>query len=181
MSVFLIKFDRLCGMIYFATYAHAQYAKNMCKSHSLLRSQETIVDFFPNPQQPNIPPSPSQQSKKALSPDPSFPPKQFESQKFQDPPHSFRYPQESQEIHPPPVNQMRHSSIVHHPQQDSSNKMFLYKSENPSSLVNPVPIKPGTKFPEHEPTGFRPNRSRPSFSDNASLELLYSFFSSLNI
>ena len=126
-------------MIYFDTFAHAQYAKNMCKSHKLLRSPETIVNFFPN-QQPSQPPSKSRPSEA------SFPPK-FDPKPEN---NSFRNPEE-------PVH---------------SQGKFLYKREH-SSFETP-PVKPGS-FPNQE--DFRPNRSRPSFSDNTSLELLYSFFS----
>lgn len=124
-------------MIYFDTFAHAQYAKNMCKSHKLLRSPETIVDFFPN-QQPSVP------VKSRPRVEGSFPPK-FDKKPEQ---NSFRYSEPSQ-------------------------GKFLYKREH-SSFETP-PVKPGV-FPSQEE--FRPNRSRPSFSDNTSLELLYSFFSS---
>jgi hypothetical protein len=167
-------------MIYFDTYAHAEYAKNMCKSHSLLRSQDTIVDFFPNPQQPQPkhPPSPSQQStpyKKVTKALP-FPPKQFEQKKFTENPGSFRYGGEN-----PDMYGSQHEPVGRQSHPESSNKMFLYKPESPSRFVNPSnAMKPTPSFPESRDGGsFRPNRSRPSFSDNASLEQLYSFFSSL--
>jgi len=113
-----------------------------------------------------------------LNQDPSFPPKNFESQKFHDNSHSFRYPRESQDVPPPQnVNPMHHPSMTHHP--DPSNKMFLYKSENPQPFINSPGPKSDT-FSNPLPSDFRPSRSRPSFSDNASLEMLYSFFSSNN-
>lgn len=80
---------------------------------------------------------------------------------------------------PPPQNvgHLHHPSAVHHP--DPSKPMFDYKAEHPSSFVDPSgpDLKPG--YGEAVPGDFRPNRSRPSFSDNASLELLYSLFRSL--
>ena len=66
--------------------------------------------------------------------------------------------------------------MVQHP--DPSNKMFVYKPETPGAFVAP-PV-PGLKTPAHEAPTFLPSRSRPTFSDNASLELLYSFFSTGN-
>ena len=102
--------------------------------------------------------------------DPPFPQKKFNEPTFHENPGSFRYPQSNEIIGPQSVPAMHHNPMPHH-----ESPKFHYKSENPPFLSAPKPD------PFSEPgSGFRPSRSRPSFSDNASLEMLYSFFSSNN-
>ena len=77
----------------------------------------------------------------------------------------------------PKPNLMHHSPINQQSHPDHS-KMFLYKREHQSTFGHPISSKSGDTFHGREvQNDFRPSRSRPSFSDNTSLELLYSFFS----
>lgn len=104
---------------------------------------------------------------------PRLPTKHFTSQKFHDNAYPMHYPQEPRDV--PAPQHTPHSSMARHV--ESWHKPALYKTESPNPLTNTKPeITPTQPGPE----SFRPSRSRPTFADNTSLELLYSLFSRRN-
>lgn len=115
-------------------------------------------------------------SQVSLSPDPRLPAKHFGSQKFHDNAYPMHYAQEPHDV--PAPQHTPHSSMARHA--EPWQKPSLYKTESPGPLVNPGGPKSEPTMAEGAPGDFRPSRSRPSFSDNASLELLYSLFSRRN-